>query len=86
MTIFEMNQHDMLTLSETLSSRDIIINICDSTQNPGQTWIFYKAGQTWLTQAKRDPVDPSQLQHWYTCLRLIGFCQVNSHLSAIQPA
>ena len=30
-------------------------------QNPGQTWILYKAGQTWLTQAKRDPVDPDNL-------------------------
>ena len=26
-------------------------------QNPGQTWIFYKAGQTRLTQTKRDPDD-----------------------------
>ena len=39
-------------------------------QNLGQTWIFYKAGETWLTQAKHDPVDPddlddsTQLQHW----------------------
>ena len=38
-------------------------------QNLGQTWIFYKAGQTWLTQAKRDPVDlddpddQTRLQH-----------------------
>ena len=61
----------MLTLSETSSPQDVIINTCDPMQNPGQTWIFYKAGQTWLTQAKRDLVDsddpdnPTQLQHWY---------------------
>ena len=37
-------------------------------QNLGQTRIFYKAGQTWLTQAKSDPVDPDDptwLQRWY---------------------
>ena len=45
----------MLTLSETASSPDVIINACDPMQNLGQTRIFYKAGQTW---AKRDPVDP----------------------------
>ena len=39
--------------------------------NPGQTWIFYKVGQTQLTQAKCDPVDPvdpddlTWLQCWY---------------------
>ena len=47
----------MLTSSETVSPPDVIINACDPMQNPGQTRVFYKAGQTWLTQAKRDPVD-----------------------------
>ena len=28
------------------------------TVNPGQTRIFYKAGQTRLTRTKRDPDDP----------------------------
>ena len=38
--------------------------------NPGQTWIFYKVGQTQLTRAKCDPVDPDDpddptwLQRW----------------------
>ena len=40
------------------SGTDAIINACDPTQNPGQTWIFYKPGQSHLTQTKRDPVDP----------------------------
>ena len=54
--------------------QDIIINVRDPMQNPGQTQIFYKAGQTWLTQAKCDPVDlydpddPTRLprccKHW----------------------
>ena len=30
----------------------------DPMQNPGQTRIFYKAGQTQMTQQKRDPYDP----------------------------
>ena len=49
---------DMLTLSETASPPDVIINACDPMQNPGQTQIFYKVRQTRLTRAKRDPVDP----------------------------
>ena len=36
----------------------IIITACDSIQNPGQTWIFYNLGQTRLTQAKLNLVDP----------------------------
>ena len=36
----------------------IIITACDSIQNPGQTWIFYNLGQTRLTRAKLNPVDP----------------------------
>ena len=41
------------------------INIAhDPMQNPGQTQIFYKAGQTRMTQQKRDPVDPTQFQPW----------------------
>ena len=58
----------MLTSSETASPSDIIINACDPMQNPGQTRIFYKVGQTRLTRAKRDPVDPddlSRFQPWY---------------------
>ena len=60
----------MLTLSETSSLQDVIINARDSMQNPGQTWIFYEAGQTRLTRAKHDlvdlddPDDPTQLQRW----------------------
>ena len=30
-------------------------------QNPGQTQTFYKVGQTWLTLAKCDLVDPDDL-------------------------
>ena len=37
---------------------DAIINTRDSMQNPGQTWIFYKLGETHLTRTKCDPVDP----------------------------
>ena len=39
-------------------------------QNSGQTWVFYKLGQTRLTGTKRDPVDldnsddPTQFQPW----------------------
>ena len=41
---------------------------------PGQTQIFYKAGQTRLTRAKcdsvdpGDPDDPTRLQRWQTKL------------------
>ena len=48
----------MLTLSQTSSLRDVIINAHDPMQNPGQTWIFYKVGQTRLTQANCDSIDP----------------------------
>ena len=46
-------------LSGTLnSSPPDAINITrDPMQNPGQTRIFYKAGQTRMTQQKRDPDD-----------------------------
>ena len=47
----------MLTSSEISLQRDVIINARDPMQNPSQTWIFYKVGQTRLTQAKSDPVD-----------------------------
>ena len=47
----------MLTLSETSSPPDVIINARDPMENPSQTRIFYKAGQTWFTLAKCDPVD-----------------------------
>ena len=70
MTLFEMYCHDMLTSSEASSLQDVIINACDPMQNLDQTQIFYKAGQTWLTQAKRDLVDlddPTQLQRWCEC-------------------
>ena len=62
----------MLTLSKPLSPRDVIINACDPMQNPGQTQIFYKAGQTRLIPAKRNlvdldnPDDPTWLQHWFS--------------------
>ena len=52
----------MLTSSETASWPDVIINACDPMQNPDQTQIFYKAGQTRLTRAKRDLVDPTRFQ------------------------
>ena len=57
----------MLTSSVTLSLRDI--NVRDPMQNPGQTQIFYKAGQTRLIQKKCDPFDPddpTQLQRCST--------------------
>ena len=45
------------------SSPPDAINIArDPMQNPGQTRIFYKAGQTRMTRQKRDPDDPTQLQ------------------------
>ena len=31
----------------------------------GQTWIFYKAGQTQMTRQKRDPDDPTRFQPCY---------------------
>ena len=43
------------------SGTDTIINACDPIENPGQTQIFYKLGQTHLTRTKRDPVDPDNL-------------------------
>ena len=47
------------TLNSLLwSGTDAIINARDLMQNPGQTRIFYKPGQTRLTRTKRDPVDP----------------------------
>jgi len=48
-----------------LSLPDTINNACDPMQNPGQTQIFYKVGQTWMTHKKSDPDDPTQLQRWY---------------------
>ena len=48
-----MYWHDMLTSSETSSPQDVIINAHDPMQNPGQTRIFYKAGQTQLTRMIR---------------------------------
>ena len=42
------------------------INIArDPMQNPGQTWIFYKAGQTRMTRQKRDPDDLTRFQPWF---------------------
>ena len=38
---------------------DAIINACDLMQNPGQTQIFHKPGQTRLTRTKCDPDDPT---------------------------
>jgi len=35
-----------------LSLPDAINNACDPMQNPGQTQIFYKAGQTQMTHKK----------------------------------
>ena len=58
----------MLTSFETSSAQDVIINARDPMQNPGQTQIFYKVGQTWLTREKCDPVDPDDptwLQRWF---------------------
>ena len=47
------------TLNSLLwSGTDAIINARDSMQNSGQTWIFYKPGETHLTRTKCDPVDP----------------------------
>ena len=47
------------TLNSLLwSGPDAIINTHDPMQNPNQTRIFYKPGQTRLTRTKCDPVDP----------------------------
>ena len=43
----------------TSSSPAIIINAHDPIQNPGQTWIFYKAGQTQLTWMTQPGFNPS---------------------------
>ena len=40
------------------SPQDVIINARDPMKNPGQTQMFYKVGQTRLTQAKCDQVNP----------------------------
>ena len=64
----------MLTSSETLSLQDVINNAYDPVQNPGQTQVFYKAGQTQLTLAKRDPGDPDDptwLQRWSSLVVII---------------
>jgi len=61
-----------LSLSGTLnlSLPDAINNARDPMQNPGQTRIFYKAGQTRMTHKKSDPDDPdnpddpTRLQCW----------------------
>ena len=59
----------MLTPSKTSSPHNVI-NTRDPMPNPGQIQIFYKAGQTRLTQAKCNPVDPddpddlTRLQRW----------------------
>ena len=44
------------------SGPDTIINPRDPMQNPGQTRIFYKPGQTRMTQTKCDPDDPTRFQ------------------------
>ena len=38
-------------------------------QNPGQTWIFYKPGQTRLTWTKSDPVDLDNTTWFQLCSR-----------------
>ena len=47
------------TLNPSLYSvPGIIFNTHYPMQNPGQTQVFYKAGQTQLTWTKHDPGDP----------------------------
>ena len=58
----------MLTSSEISSPPDIMINSHDPIQNLGQTRISYKAGQTWLTRAKRNLVDPDDPIWLQRCL------------------
>jgi len=53
-----------------LLSQDLhdLNNARDPMQNPGQTRIFYKVGQTRMTCKKSDPDnpdDPTRLQRWY---------------------
>ena len=45
----------------------MIMNTRDPMQNPGQTWIFYKVGQTCLTQAKCDPDNPDDPTWFQPC-------------------
>ena len=52
-----------------LLGTDAIINARDPMQNLGQTQVFYKPGQTNLTQTKRDPDNPdnpTRFQPWPT--------------------
>ena len=51
-------QRDMLISSPP----DAIINAYDPLQNLSQTRIFYKVGQTQLTQVKHDPDDSTWFQ------------------------
>ena len=64
-----------------MASRSIISTVCypsterskysNCTVNPGQTRIFYKAGQTRMTRRKcdpDDPDDPTRFQPWYVCM------------------
>ena len=52
------------------SGPNTIINPRDPMQNSDQTWIFYKAGQTCLTQTKHDLDDLTRFQPWYIqCVR-----------------
>ena len=55
-----------------MAGRSIISTVCypsterskysNCTVNPGQTRIFYKAGQTRMTRRKCDPDDPTRFQ------------------------
>ena len=52
------HHHQLSKLNSLLwSGPDTIIDACDPIQNPDQTQIIYKPGQTRLTRVKRDPDD-----------------------------
>ena len=82
-----------LSSSSTLISllwlgADAIIKTRDPMQNPNQTQIFYKSGQTRLTQTKRDAVDPDDLtwlQPWQLELQALIIVQtINPGISTWQ--
>ena len=57
-------------------------------QNPDQTQITYKAGQTWLTWAKCDQIDlndPTWLQRWLLLLSHLILFHTSFMLNEFTP-
>ena len=71
-------------------SRSIISTVCypstkrlkysNYTVNPGQTRMFYKAGQTQMTRGKCDPDDTTRFQPWTMQLGRRDIIYVNGRI------